>query len=313
MLTGWQGTGGTSVAAPVWAAVFALADASSGCRGSAVGFANPTLYALAGQAQSTYFNDVIAGNNDFTSSGNTAGLYPATAGYDMATGLGSPKAAALVPALCSQAVTIRGRDNRQLFTGQRVRVALRATLATGQTGPITYLVAGLPAGVHVNKRTGVLSGVPTRAGVHTITVSATSASGGRGAVQFTWTVAERPRVVAALTGGTTAPKLVIAAASGSYESGLRNLTVTLPHGLVPRGSAAALARAVKVQAPGGQQYAHTASYAHGVLTLNLAVAHSPLRIVFGAGTLRSRGQITGSVTVLARDLLGGQLKLARTL
>ncbi len=75
--SGWQGTGGTSGAAPVWAALFALADASRDCQGTLIGFANPELYELAGQSQSTYFNDITTGNNDFTPDGNTAGLYPA--------------------------------------------------------------------------------------------------------------------------------------------------------------------------------------------------------------------------------------------
>ena len=38
--SGWQGTGGTSGAAPVWAALFALADASRDCQGTLIGFAN---------------------------------------------------------------------------------------------------------------------------------------------------------------------------------------------------------------------------------------------------------------------------------
>ncbi len=71
-----------------------------------MGFADPSLYSLASQSQSTYFNDITTGNNDFTPSGNTAGLYAATTGYDMASGLGTPKAAALVPALCQQAVRV---------------------------------------------------------------------------------------------------------------------------------------------------------------------------------------------------------------
>ena len=35
-------------------------------------------------------NDITSGDNDYTPSGYTGGLYPATRGYDMATGLGAP-------------------------------------------------------------------------------------------------------------------------------------------------------------------------------------------------------------------------------
>lgn len=85
---GWNSYGGTSIAAPLWAAVFALADANPACAGSPVGFANPALYAIGtGAAASSAFNDIESGTNDLI--GNT-GEYGATAGYDLASGLGSP-------------------------------------------------------------------------------------------------------------------------------------------------------------------------------------------------------------------------------
>jgi subtilase family serine protease len=92
---GWQVIGGTSAAAPLWAAVFALADQGAP---AAVGFANPLLYEIAANpAQSSAFNDVTTGNNDWTNSHH--GEFPATANYDMATGLGTPNASVLVPLL----------------------------------------------------------------------------------------------------------------------------------------------------------------------------------------------------------------------
>lgn len=89
----WQNWGGTSAAAPLWAAVAALIDASPYC--SFYGASDPGvlpqgLYPIA--ASSTYasdaFTDITVGNNDWTSS--SGGLYQATTGYDMASGLGSP-------------------------------------------------------------------------------------------------------------------------------------------------------------------------------------------------------------------------------
>jgi hypothetical protein len=87
--------GGTSLAAPTWAATAALTDGSPFC--SAYGSGTPGalpqgLYAIA--ASSYYgnaFNDVTSGSNDYTPSGYTGGLYPATVGYDMASGLGTPQ------------------------------------------------------------------------------------------------------------------------------------------------------------------------------------------------------------------------------
>jgi hypothetical protein len=85
---GWTGLGGTSAAAPIWAALFALADESASCNGTNIGFANPGLYAIAGGAgYSSAFNDVTTGNNDL---GYHNGMYPAKSGYSLATGLGTP-------------------------------------------------------------------------------------------------------------------------------------------------------------------------------------------------------------------------------
>jgi subtilase family serine protease len=98
----WAVIGGTSAAVPVWAAMTALANASTYCGTTSVGFANPILYGLADNA-SDYgadFSDITSGNTDYTPSGYSGGLYPATTGYDLATGLGTPKAASLVPAMC---------------------------------------------------------------------------------------------------------------------------------------------------------------------------------------------------------------------
>ena len=85
---GWTTIGGTSSSAPLWAALLADAASLPACGGS-LGFIVPTLYAIASspQARALAFNDVTLGNND---QGSNRGLFPATVGYDMATGLGTP-------------------------------------------------------------------------------------------------------------------------------------------------------------------------------------------------------------------------------
>src|SRR5581483_11910365 len=92
---GWQVVGGTSGAAPAWAALIALTNASGTCAGTPIGFANPALYNAAGSAYAADFNDVTSGNNDMT--GINGGQFAAAPGYDMATGLGTPNGAALAP------------------------------------------------------------------------------------------------------------------------------------------------------------------------------------------------------------------------
>jgi subtilase family serine protease len=75
--------GGTSASSPFWAGVTSLFEQmveQTGLPG--LGYLNPTLYALAAQSPpDTLFHDVVRGDNL---------LYPATSGWDFATGLGSP-------------------------------------------------------------------------------------------------------------------------------------------------------------------------------------------------------------------------------
>ncbi len=94
---GWVTIGGTSSAAPIWAAMLTEVNGSPTCAGQpatehGVGFAAPLLYGVASSpAQyAASFNDVTEGENDIY---NLDGglLYPATPGYDLATGLGSPR------------------------------------------------------------------------------------------------------------------------------------------------------------------------------------------------------------------------------
>jgi subtilase family serine protease len=104
---GWTILGGTSAAAPLWAAFTALANSSPACRGLPIGFANPSLYAIAGSAYSSNFRDIVE-PSPFTgdANNNTAfgvGPFAVTPGYDMATGIGAPLAPSLAASLCATA------------------------------------------------------------------------------------------------------------------------------------------------------------------------------------------------------------------
>lgn len=79
----WLTSGGTSLATPEWAAFTALLDTYLASQGDKpLGFFNPSLYMLAaGSPPYPPFHAVPLGANDF---------YPATPGYDMVTGLGTP-------------------------------------------------------------------------------------------------------------------------------------------------------------------------------------------------------------------------------
>jgi subtilase family serine protease len=89
---GWFAIGGTSLSSPLWAAIIADRDSYTGQR---TGNANPLLYSLFNSDPGRYFHD-ITGIGPLQQLALTNGLFPSTPGYDMATGIGTPKMAALI-------------------------------------------------------------------------------------------------------------------------------------------------------------------------------------------------------------------------
>jgi subtilase family serine protease len=92
---GWAQFGGTSLSSPVFAGVIALAQEvriNSGLLPLNSVQINSRMYAAYNSASYlTYFHDVTVGNNGFA----------AGTGYDLATGIGSPKADTLVGLLAA--------------------------------------------------------------------------------------------------------------------------------------------------------------------------------------------------------------------
>ncbi len=86
------GWGGTSFAAPRWAAYLALVNQQSVANGKAtLGFINPTIYTTGlGRNYSARFHDITSGSN---------GTYTTEKGYDLVTGWGSPNGTGLINAL----------------------------------------------------------------------------------------------------------------------------------------------------------------------------------------------------------------------
>ena len=89
---GWFAIGGTSLSSPLWAALIADRDSYTGHRSGNV---NPLLYAWFQIAPGAFFND-ITGTGRLQQAANNNGLYPTTPGYDEATGIGTPKFAAII-------------------------------------------------------------------------------------------------------------------------------------------------------------------------------------------------------------------------
>lgn len=162
--SGWSMIGGTSSAAPIWAAITAEIAASgtagTSCSalpttagGADLGFLGPELYAVANSHYQEAFNDVTIGNNDVFSVGTG---YRATLGYDLASGLGSPRvtrsgAPGLAAYLCDVA-----SGNSLTPPGPPVIASLSPTAGPssgGNTLTVT-LATALPAGASVEAQVG---------------------------------------------------------------------------------------------------------------------------------------------------------------
>jgi len=96
--SGWFQVGGTSAGAPQWAALFAIANSMRVATGKpTLNSTNNAVYNVARANLSSNFHDITSGTN-----GICGTLCTAVPGYDYVTGLGSPQANNVVPALVSQ-------------------------------------------------------------------------------------------------------------------------------------------------------------------------------------------------------------------
>jgi hypothetical protein len=190
----FQAVGGTSVAAPAFAGIMALVNqyqVTVQNRSPRQGIANYVLYALAQQQNSSNlncnsatspvsgcsFNDVTAGNNDvpcmgatpncsnllasgtgvlIPTTGSTTPAYTSTAGYDLATGLGSVNAQTLVTKWASvntagstTTLVLNGGTAVNTTHGQSIpfKISVSPAAASGDVSLIATPAAGNSTGV----------------------------------------------------------------------------------------------------------------------------------------------------------------------
>jgi hypothetical protein len=312
--TQWQGIGGTSGAAPVWAALIALSDASAACAGTSIGFADPALYRAAGAAYASDFNDIVGADNDLTAT--NGGLYPAGAGYDLATGLGTPNAAPLAAGLCHDALRI-ATPGPQRSTLQ-ARIGLRLTARDVPGAKVAYRAAGLPAGLSINRTTGRISGRPRRRGAYTVTVIGLDTAGASSTIVFPWTVGGPPRVSGAVISGLASarPRLTLTVAAGVGAPEIRTVSLRLPHGL-----RFASARRVSLAAPGVNRTRFSDRLGNGSLVIALRAPAARLQVTVaypalrgGAGLLPSarlpRGGAAPRLSLSLLDATGASSRLS---
>jgi hypothetical protein len=237
---GWVAEGGTSAAAPLWAALTAVTDALPACRGASIGFENPSLYTLAATAPGD-LRDItgaspLSGRADNDATATNRGLYPVTAGYDMTTGLGVPDAAALAAGLCGlrapvYTVAVQTPSRREAVAHAHFTLTLRGTDSGRQR--LRYSAHGLPRGLRISRR-GVISGVPHQPGHSTVTVTAVDHATNRATVRFRLSVlTPAARVSRVSLSGVTRrrPTLSFTVQRGRLGPDLRSVTVRLPDGL----------------------------------------------------------------------------------
>jgi Domain of unknown function (DUF4214)/Subtilase family len=139
---GWAIVGGTSAGTPQWAALIALADQLRAAASPALPPLSSTETLTALYQSQGDFHDVTTGSNG----------YDAGAGFDLVTGLGTPKAEQLVPDLARARTnasfvtqdyqTLLGRDpdaaGLAFWTGLLDRGASRFDIARGIEGSAEY-------------------------------------------------------------------------------------------------------------------------------------------------------------------------------
>ena len=152
--TPWATIGGTSLACPCWAGLVAIADQGRAASGlSSLGGADsilPHLYHLNGTAN---FHDITTGNNGFA----------AGPGYDLVTGIGSPKANLLLNQLDSVPTLI--------FLTQPSNVLPHHAISPGVTVALEDQFGAIETGAISNVTITVASGPGTLGGTLTVALT----------------------------------------------------------------------------------------------------------------------------------------------
>jgi subtilase family serine protease len=179
--------GGTSVGAPQWAALVALSQASLNSADAAL-YSAASVTGTANTINPSYFHDIQSGNN-----GADPDDY-AIAGYDLVTGLGSPVANGLVPALTgvspSPNFALSVLPSSQTVTaGSSTSYTVTVTSSGGYSGTVGLSVAGLPTGATGTFSSSSVSGgsgsstlsiqttSTTSAGTYNLTITGTDTTG----------------------------------------------------------------------------------------------------------------------------------------
>jgi len=214
--------GGTSFAAPLWAGYLALVNQQAAANGQPpLGFINPTLYTIG--LSSNYdadFHDITSGSNGD----------PATTGYDLATGWGSPNGAALINALLGTAPApgfslSASPASVSVTQGMSGNSTITSAVTGGFNSAITLSASGQPSGVTVGFSPASITGAGTS--IMAMTVAASTVPG-------TYSI-----TVTGSSGSTTATTTVSLTVTSAGGGGSGNFAVSASpslHAVIAGGS-----------------------------------------------------------------------------
>jgi subtilase family serine protease len=210
--------GGTSFAAPMWAGYLALANQQAVSNGQpTLGFINPALYTIGlGSTYDADFHDITSGSNG----------WPATVGYDLATGWGSPNGSALINALAG--------TSSASFALSASPTAVSVTQGGSGTSTITSAISGgFDASIALSA-TGQPTGVTVTFNPTSIAAPGSGTSTMSLAVASTAVAGTYPITVTGIGGGithtTTVTLTVTTASKANFEIGASPNAITVARG-----------------------------------------------------------------------------------
>jgi subtilase family serine protease len=307
---GWYQVGGTSAGAPQWAGLIALAN-----QGRTLGVGgNAPIYqvaqlagAAAGTLDATHFYDITSGNNGSTADPDDS----SGPGYDLVTGLGSPVAAGLVPALVALAplppdfsVSVTP-SSHTVTPGGATTYTVTVTAVGGFGGTVGLSVSGQPgdaqAGFSSTQITG--SGNSTLSitagstkGTFTLTITGTSGKLTHSATATLviatqdFSLSGSPSSLSVRHGSSTSSTITVTPSGGFTGSvSLNNTTVSGPTGAVSPPTVSFSPQPVQVT--GG-----SATSKMTVKTTNrTTLGHYTISVVGTSGSLNHTNQLTLTV------------------
>ncbi len=218
----WASVGGTSLATPQWAGLMAVANATRALNGkAALGAPHAALYGQIATVPGTYaasFADIVKGSD------GSCSACSAKTGYDQLTGLGTPNAASLLSALSGLSVVAPPQVASATIQGM-VGTALSFTVSSTSTNPLSYTLAGAPAGMGINSA-GVVSWSVPLAGTYAVSVTAKDSKTGLSG-QGMYTVVIAPLAAPVLIGGTIDGRVGVPLLFSATASSVNQVSYTL--------------------------------------------------------------------------------------